>query len=159
MELMATLSTLTFLSQFVHPVLMLGLLAYLIYTAYLGFQVRRTRTAEGDAKKDLIKGKYSTRHHQSGTIVLAIMIAGAFGGVVSTYLGEGEIPAIAHLFVGLGMTVLVAISASLAFLMQQGKNWARQIHILINIVLLSLFAWQAVTGLQIVRELLTPAMA
>jgi hypothetical protein len=145
----------SFLSQFIHPLLMLGLFGYLLYTAYLGFQVRRTRNAEGETKKELVQGRYATRHYQSGAIILAVMVTGAFGGIVSTYLGGGEIPAIAHLFVGLGMTALVAISAALVPLMQRGQNWARQTHIVINISLLFLFTWQTITGLQIVQELLT----
>ena len=147
-------SKLTFLSQFIHPLLMLGLYAYLIYTAYLGFQTRRTRTADGDEKKALIKGKYLSRHFQSGVIILAVMVVGAFGGIVSTYFGAGEIPAIAHLFVGIGMTALIAVSTALIPLMQRGSSWARQTHIALNISLLLLFTWQIVTGLEIVQELL-----
>jgi Protein of unknown function (DUF4079) len=145
---------LSFLTQFIHPLLMLGLFAYLIYAAYLGFQVRRTRNAEGEVKKGLIQGKYVARHYQSGAIILSVMVTGAFGGIVSTYVGEGEVPAIAHLFVGLGMTALVATTAALVPLMQRGKVWARQIHIALNITLLVLFAWQTFTGLGIVQELL-----
>ncbi|MEM1255982.1 MAG: DUF4079 domain-containing protein [Cyanobacteria bacterium P01_H01_bin.21] len=146
--------SLSFLSQFVHPLLMLGLFVYLIYTAYLGIQVRRTRNADGEIKKELIQGKYATRHYQSGAIILAVMVVGAFGGIVSTFLSEGEIPAIAHLFVGLSMTALVAVSAALVPLMQKGRTWARQIHIAINVSLLVFFTWQAITGLHIVQELL-----
>ena len=147
-----------FLSQFIHPLLMFGLLGYLLYTAYLGAQVRRTRNADSEAKKDLVKGKYATWHYQSGAIVLAVMVTGAFGGIVSTYLDAGEVPAIAHLFVGLGMTALVAISAALVPLMQRGRTWARQVHIASNITLLFLFVWQVFTGLQIVQELLAPVL-
>ena len=153
---MTNLFSISFLSQFIHPLLMLSLLGYLLYTAYLGAQVRRTRNADGEAKKELVKGKYATRHYQSGAIILAVMVVGAFGGIVTTYLGAGEIPAISHLFVGLGMTALVAVSAALVPLMQRGQTWARQTHIALNISLLVLFTWQAVTGLQIVQELLTP---
>ncbi|ESA31958.1 hypothetical protein N836_28605 [Leptolyngbya sp. Heron Island J] len=145
----------SFLTQFIHPLLMLGLFVYLLYTAYLGFQTRRTRNAEGDNKKALLQGKYATRHYQSGAIILAVMILGAFGGIVSTYLSAGEIPAIAHLFVGLGMTALIAIAAALVPLMQRGQLWARQIHIGANVTLLLLFSWQIFTGLEIVQELLT----
>ncbi len=151
-------SSLSFLAQFIHPLLMLGLFAYLLYAAYLGFQVRCTHNAEGETKKELIQGKYTTRHYHSGAIVLAVMVTGAFGGIVSTYLGGGEIPAIAHLFVGLGMAALVSISAALVPTMQRGQNWARQIHVAINVSLLFLFTWQTITGLQIVQELLAPTV-
>lgn len=153
------MSTISFLSQFIHPLVMLGLLGYMFYAAYLGFQVRRTRIADSEIKKELIKGKYTTRHYQTGAIILAVMVAGAFGGLVSTYIGGGEIPAIAHLFVGLGMTVLVAFSAALIPLMQKGRLWARQLHLTLNASLLLLFCWQAVTGLQIVQELLASPIA
>ncbi|PIG90988.1 DUF4079 domain-containing protein [Gloeocapsopsis sp. IPPAS B-1203] len=144
-----------FLIQLVHPVLMLGLFAYLLYTAYLGFQVRRTRNAQGDSKKELIQGKYPVRHYQSGAIALALMVTGAVGGIIITYLSAGEIPVNAHLFVGLAMTALIAISAAFAPLMQRGNNWARYLHISINLCLLIFFSWQLITGLQIVQELLT----
>jgi hypothetical protein len=39
-----------FLAQPVHPASMLGLFAYFLCAAYLGFQVRRTRNAEGATK-------------------------------------------------------------------------------------------------------------
>lgn len=147
--------SLSFLIQLVHPVLMLGLFAYLLYTAYLGFQVRRTRNAQGDSKKELIQGKYPLRHYQSGAIALAIMVTGAVGGIMITYLSAGEIPVNSHLFVGLGMTVLIAISAALAPVMQRGHHWARYLHLGINFCLLAFFSWQLLTGLQIVQELLT----
>lgn len=148
-------TNLSFLSQFIHPLLMLGLYAYLIYTAYLGFQIRRTRNAEGDIKKAMVKGKYSNRHFQSGATVLAVMSAGMFGGVISTYLIAGEILAIPHLFVGLGMTALISVSTALIPLMQRGHVWARNMHISLNVTLLLLFSWQIVTGLSIVKELLS----
>ena len=72
---------------------------------------------------------------------------------------EGSLIAIARLFVGLGMTVLVACSAALIPLMQRERIWARQIHITLNASLLLLFCWQAATGLQIVQELLAPPTA
>ncbi|MBE9192861.1 DUF4079 domain-containing protein [Gloeocapsopsis crepidinum LEGE 06123] len=157
MEVTNTINFLSFgfLIQFIHPVIMLGLFAYLLYTGYLGFQVRRTRNTQGDIKKELIQGKYPLRHYQSGAIALAVMVIGAVGGIMITYLSAGKIPVNSHLFVGLGMTALVALSAAFAPLMQRGNNWARYLHITINITLLAFFAWQSMTGLQIVQELLT----
>jgi uncharacterized membrane protein len=53
------------------------------------------------------------------------------------------------------MTALIAISASLTPFMQKGNDIARYSHISINIALLSLFGWQAVTGTQIVQKILS----
>lgn len=73
----------------------------------------------------------------------------------STYLIAGEILAIPHLFVGLGMTALISVSTALIPLMQRGHVWARNMHISLNVTLLLLFSWQIVTGLSIVKELLS----
>nr|WP_084544433.1 DUF4079 domain-containing protein [Chroogloeocystis siderophila] len=79
------------------------------------------------------------------------MVTGAIGGVVITYLSAGEISVNAHLFVGLAMTALIAISAALAPVIQHGSNWARYIHTGINLCLVAFFSWQLLTGLQIVQ--------
>jgi len=62
--------------NFIHPILMWILLGVSIYV-YLGVQVRRTRTAEGELKKELIKGRYNVRHYQIGSVILALMVIGA----------------------------------------------------------------------------------
>ena len=70
--------------DFVHPVFMWGLLALSIYALYLGLKIRETRSAEGDAKKELIKGKFNIRHHQWGSALLALMVLGSIGGMAAT---------------------------------------------------------------------------
>ncbi|MBD2528112.1 DUF4079 domain-containing protein [Nostoc flagelliforme FACHB-838] len=143
--------------NFFHPVLMWALLVFSIYAAYLGLQVQRTRNAQGEEKKELIKGKYNVRHYQIGSILLALMVTGAIGGMAVTYINNGKLFVGPHLLAGLGMTGLIAFSAALSPYMQKGANWARATHILINFTLLGLFAWQAVTGVQIVQRILTQA--
>jgi Protein of unknown function (DUF4079) len=141
--------------DFAHPLTMWGLLALTLYTMYLGFQIRRTRSAEGDAKKELIKQKFNLRHHQASSLLLALMVIGTIGGMGATYIVNHKLFFGSHLLVGLGMTALIAISASLTPFMQKGNNVARYSHISINIVLLSLFGWQAITGTQIVQKILS----
>ncbi|QLE44040.1 DUF4079 domain-containing protein [Nostoc sp. C052] len=143
--------------NFFHPVLMWALLAFSIYAAYLGLQVQRTRNAQGEEKKELIKGRYNVRHYQIGSILLALMVTGAIGGMAVTYINNGKLFVQPHLLAGLAMTSLIAFSAALSPYMQKGANWARATHILINFTLLGLFAWQAVTGVQIVQRILTKA--
>ncbi|MDZ8029905.1 MULTISPECIES: DUF4079 domain-containing protein [unclassified Nostoc] len=143
--------------NFFHPVLMWALLVLSIYAAYLGLQLQRTRNAQGEEKKELIKGRYNVRHYQIGSILLALMVAGAIGGMAVTYINNGKLFVGPHLLAGLGMTSLIAFSAALSPYMQKGANWARATHILINFTLLGLFAWQAVTGVQIVQRILTKA--
>ncbi|WP_414529807.1 DUF4079 domain-containing protein [Nodularia chucula] len=143
--------------NFFHPVTMWVLLAISLYAAYSGLQVQRTRGAQGDEKKELIKGKYNVKHHQVGSILLSLMVVGALGGMAVTYINNGKLFVGPHLLAGLGMTGLIAFSASLSPFMQKGANWARMTHITLNFVILGLFTWQAITGIQIVQRILTNA--
>ncbi|MBF2007395.1 DUF4079 domain-containing protein [Chlorogloeopsis fritschii PCC 9212] len=144
-------------SQFFHPIMMWALLLMSIYAAYLGLQVQRTRNAQGEQKKELVKGRYNVRHYQIGSILLALMVIGSVGGMAVTYINNGKLFVGPHLLAGLGMTSLIALSASLSPYMQKGANWARATHILLNFVLLGLFAWQAITGVQIVQRIISNA--
>lgn len=141
-------------SQFSHPALMWALLALSIYALYLGVQIRRTRSAEGDARKELIKGKYNIKHYQMASLLLALMVLGNIGGMAITYLNNGKLFVGSHLLAGLGMTGIIAASAALSPFMQKGQDWARTSHIVLNIALVGLFGWQAVTGMQIIQRIL-----
>jgi hypothetical protein len=151
-ELPAPLQTVL---PFFHPLIMWVLFATSVYALFLGIKVKRTRQATGDAKKKLIKGKYNIKHYQVGSVLLAFMVFGTIGGMAVTYITNGKLFVGPHLLVGLGMTGLIAASAALAPLMQQGKDWARFGHIGLNMSLLLLFGWQAVTGMQIVQKILS----
>lgn len=142
-------------SQFLHPTIMWVILAMSIYALYLGIQVQRTRYADGDLKKELIKGRYNVKHYQIGSVLLGLMVVGAIGGMAVTYINNGKLFVGPHLLAGLGMTALIAMSASLSPFMQKGQNWARFTHIALNVVLLGLFGWQAVTGVEIVQRIVS----
>jgi len=141
-------------SQFFHPVFMWVLLILTSYAFYLGIKVRHTRSAEGQEKKELIKGRYNIKHYQIGSILLALMVLGSIGGMVVTYINNGKLFVGPHLLAGLGMTGLIAVSASLSPFMQKGADWARYSHIFLNVALLGLFVWQAVTGMEIVQRII-----
>jgi MFS family permease len=143
--------------NFLHPTLMWALLLLSLYAGYLGLQIQRTRNAQGEEKKELIKGRYNIRHHQIGAILLAFMVLGSIGAMAVTYINNGKLFVGSHLLAGLGMTALIALSASLSPFMQKGANWARVTHIIANSFLLGLFAWQAITGVQIVQKILSQA--
>lgn len=140
--------------NFFHPIFMWVLFALSVYAMYLGFKIRKTRSAEGDEKKALIKGKFNARHHQWGSALLALMVLGSIGGMGATYISNGKLFVGPHLLVGLGMTGIIATSASLVPFMQKGNDTARSVHIALNVTLVGLFGWQAVTGVQIVQRLL-----
>lgn len=140
-------------SQFFHPLFMWVLLGTTIYAFYLGWQIRRTRNADKEERKELVKKQFANRHHKIGSVILALMILGSIGGMAVTYINNGKLFFGPHLLAGLSMMSLIAISASLVPLMQKGTDWARYTHIGLNVTLLGLFSWQAVTGMQIVQKI------
>ena len=142
--------------QFVHPALMWVLLAIAFYALYLGVQIRRTRATEGEVKKELIKGKFNIKHYQIGSILLGAMVLNTLVGMGVTYINNGKLFFGPHLLAGLGMTGLIATSAALSPYMQKGNDWARYSHITLNVGLLGLFLWQAVTGVEIILRILNP---
>lgn len=142
-------------SQFGHPLMMWVLFALSFYAMYLGFQIRRTRTADPEVRKELIKKKVNLKHHQIGSALLAFMVLGTIGGMAVTYINNGKLFVGPHLLVGLGMTALIALSASLVPFMQRGNDWARYTHISLNITLVGLFGWQAVSGMNIVAKIIS----
>ena len=141
--------------NFGHPVFMWGVFALTLYALYLGVQIRRTRSAEGEAKKQLVQGKFTVKHHQMGSLLLALVVLGNMGGMAVTYLNNGKLFFGAHLLAGLGMTTLVAVSAALSPLMQKGQDWARTAHIVLNVAIVGIFGWQALTGVEIVLKILS----
>ncbi len=141
-------------SQFGHPILMWTLLGLAVYALYLGLQSSKIRSADKETRKELIKKNFGQRHHRIGSILLALMVLGNIGGMAITYINNGKLFVGPHLLAGLGMTGLIAVSASLVPYMQKGNSIARNTHVSLNIALLGLFGWQAITGMQIVQKIL-----
>ncbi|MGL5834615.1 MAG: DUF4079 domain-containing protein, partial [Waterburya sp.] len=116
-------------SQFGHPILMWVLLGLTAYAFYLGLQSKKIRTADKETRKELVKKQFTIRHHQAGSILLALMVVGTIGGMAVTYINNGKLFVGPHLLAGLGMTGLIAVSASLVPLMQKGNSLARTTHV------------------------------
>lgn len=139
---------------FFHPVMMWVVLLLALYTMYLGIQTRRARTASGELKSALMKQRFPIRHHQMGAILLVLLALGTIGGITVTYLTRGEIVVAPHLFVGLAMVGVAATATALVPFMPK-QDWLRNIHVALNLVLMGLFGWQALTGVQIVQKMLS----
>ena len=139
--------------NFLHPLLMLGLLALSSYGMLLGIKAKKTRTADPETRKQLIKEQFAKRHFQIGSLILAITVLGTFGGMAVTYLNNGKLFVGPHLLVGIGMTCLIALAVSLTPLMQQGNLIARKVHVGLNMAMMTLFLWQAVSGFQILNKI------
>lgn len=141
--------------NFLHPVLMWVLFGLSAYAMVLGVKAKKTRTADPEERKQLIKGQFARRHYVLGSLLLALLVLGTVGGMAVTYLNNGKLFVGPHLLVGLAMTSLIAMAAALSPLMQQGNLVARKVHVGLNMTMMTLFLWQAVTGMQIVNKLLT----
>jgi hypothetical protein len=139
--------------NFLHPLLMWGLLALSGYGMFLGIKAKKTRTADAEARKPLIKGQFAKRHFQIGSLILVVMVLGNFGGMAVTYLNNGKLFVGPHLLVGITMTCMVVAAAALTPLMQHGNLIARKVHVGLNMALMTLFLWQALTGVQILNNI------
>jgi hypothetical protein len=142
-------------SQFGHPIVMWVLFGLAIYALYSGFQSRRTReTADKEVRKELIKKQYTLKHHKVGSILLALIVLSNMGAMTVTYINNGKLFLGSHLLAGLGMVTILAISTALVPYMQKGNEIARYSHISLNITMLGIFGWQAVTGMQILQRII-----
>ena len=94
-----------------------------------------------------------------GSILLALMVVGNIGGMAVTYINNGKLFVGPHLLAGLGMTGLIAVSASLVPYMQKGNSLARNTHVSLNVLLLGLFGWQAFSGMQILQKIVDRIMS
>jgi hypothetical protein len=145
--------SLGFYLNFLHPLSMWGLLALAGYSAALGLKAKKTRTADAETRKQLIKGQFAKRHFQMGSILLALLVLGCFGGMGVTYLNNGKLFVGPHLLVGIAMVFLIALAVSLTPLMQQGNLIARKAHVGLNMAMVTLFLWQALSGMQILNKI------
>ncbi len=148
------LHTVKIWSQFGHPLIMWGLFALTIYALYSGIQSRRTRTAGKEIRKELIKKKFGLKHHQIGSILLALMVVFNMGGMAVTYINNGKLFFGPHLIVGLIMVAIMAIATALVPYMQKGNEMARYSHISLNVAILGLFGWQAISGMEILQRII-----
>jgi hypothetical protein len=139
--------------NFVHPLLMWVLFGLSGYAMVLGIKAKKTRTADAETRKLLIKGQFAKRHFQIGGALLALMVLGTFGGMAVTYINNGKLFVGPHLLVGIGMTCLVALAVALIPMIQQGNLLARKAHVGLNMLMMTLFLWQAVSGMQILNKI------
>jgi hypothetical protein len=142
-------------SQFGHPLVMWGLFGLSLYIMYLGFQSRKIRSADKEVRKELIQKDVRTKHYILGSVLLALMTLATMGGMAVTYINNGKLFVGPHLLVGLSMVGLMASAVALVPWMQKGNELARYIHITLNLTIVGLFGWQAVTGMDIVQRIIS----
>ena len=103
-------------------------------------------------RKDLVAQNLRDKHYATGSILLGVGVGVAILGAMNTYLRAGKLFPGPHLFAGAGIVGLWALSAALVPAMQKGNDTARSAHIALNSVNVLLFAWQVVTGWDIMLK-------
>ena len=146
-------ATLSFGLNFIHPLMMWLLLAAGGYAMYLGIKAKKVRTGTPEQRKALVPGKFAQRHYLWGSALMVVMVFGNIGGMAVTYLNNGKLFFGPHLLVGLAMTGMIAAASGLTPLMQRGHLIARKAHVGLNMGMMTLFLWQAVTGMQIMNRI------
>ncbi|XP_051145213.1 uncharacterized protein LOC127261081 [Andrographis paniculata] len=103
-----------------------------------------------EERKDLIKGSYRDKHFNAGSILLGFGVFESVFGGLNTWFRTGKLFPGPHLFSGAAITVLWAAAAALVPAMQKGSETARNLHIALNVLNVTLFIWQIPTGIEIV---------
>ena len=145
--------SLSFGLNLVHPLMMWLVLAAGSYAIYLGIKAKKVRTGTSEQRKALIKGKFAQRHYLWGSVLMAVMVFGTLSGMAVTYLNNGKLFVGPHLLVGLAMTGMIAAASALSPFMQRGNLVASKTHVGLNMGMLTLFLWQAVSGMQIMNRI------
>ena len=142
------------LIAFFHPALMSVTLAGTVYALFLGIQTRRTRNVPSEIRKELVKGKYGFRHFYAGSGLQVCWVIGSLMGMAATYVLYDQLFLSPHLLGGLGIVGLASLAVVLVPLMKQGKQWARDLHIAVAIVITVISVSQTVTGIEIIHDIL-----
>ena len=128
---------------YVHPVLMLALLALALFVLREGIAIRRARQARGRFDP--------SRHRRLARVLVAGVVGGAVLGVVSMVWLRGDPPAQSvHFPIALVAAVLIACAGGLGLLLERGgAGRTRAIHALCGIVGVLLALAAAVAGMAI----------
>ena len=158
----------------IHPIVMAVLYFLSIGAAWQGYKWRSVRVIGDEIKvlKDMnsntmdqsMVGMISTlqskrssliasnpkdKHTVMGSILLGTGVFFSLEGGLSTYWRVGELFPGDHMFAGMGLTSIWAISYAITPMMAKGNVFYKNLHLLINVIGLGLFTWQVGTGLEI----------
>lgn len=126
----------------------LSLLAYLTLaiTGMTMFAIRRSGSSRPDWLRPL---HYATGVSMVGMVLLLLVV-----GIVGTIGHYGTLGHSVHLIAGLTAVTLVMLSAGSASQISSSRPWVRLAHIVINILLFSVFGWVLLTGWSVVQKYL-----
>ncbi|CDN12502.1 FIG00872835: hypothetical protein [Richelia intracellularis] len=138
----------------------LSLVAYAIL-ALTGIWMLRSKSRDGDNNAFLNWmwriGNWDNLlkfHYFIGWCMVSLVMLLLFIGIIGTLGHFGTLGQSSHLFAGITVVVLVLVSAGSTLLIRSGYDWARRIHIGLNIVIFFAFAWVSLTGWSVVQKYL-----
>jgi hypothetical protein len=112
----------------------------------------KTIVALSAERKSLLGGNVRDKHWLTGSILLGAGVSVSILGAFNTFMRTGRLFPGPHLYAGMGVTILWALAAAMVPEMQKGNEVARVAHIGFNVLNVSLFAWQVLTGFEIVLK-------
>jgi len=105
-------------------------------------------------RTELVNGKFKDRHHQISALLLAGGIFFTVYGVFNTWFRAEKLFPGPHLFAGAAVCVGWVLASACVPFMEKGNEAARNLHIGLNVITLTLFAWQLSTGLEILLKVI-----
>jgi len=103
-------------------------------------------------RKELIAGGFKDKHFMMSSTLLGGGVFFVAYGVFNTFFRTEKLFPGPHLFAGAAIVVLWALSAALVPYMEKGNDTARNTHIALNVLNVSLFTWQLPTGFEIASK-------
>lgn len=92
-------------------------------------------------------------HVSMGVIIILLVLLLLIIGIVGTLGHYGNLGHSSHLIAGLWVVILVLISGLTAIKIR-GNNWARKLHLSINIVMFFALIFVSLTGWEVVQKYL-----
>jgi hypothetical protein len=129
--------------RYLHGSFNLLMMLMFFIQGYLGFRIRKARTANIQQPLTLIK-----RHRMFGPILFILGIGGFFSGLTLVYLDHGNIVKFPiHLFFGVTLTVfLINLFFVSRMIKGTGTHW-RDLHYKIGIAVLCIYIVQSLLGI------------
>jgi len=128
----------------VHGALNLLVMSLFWYQAFIGLKIRAARKSGG------LNPKAVKRHRKAGSVLVLLAVAGYTGGAILGYLDNGRLLKYPLHFLN-GTIIIAAVAATfiVSRRMTLRDERRRNIHLMLGLFILSLYALQVILGLSI----------
>jgi hypothetical protein len=131
--------------EIIHGLYNLVVVFLFFYQGWLGLKIRRERIRGGTRDFSVVK-----KHRQNGPVFSLLGLLGFLAGLALVYIDKGYLLTYPlHLFVGLGLVLLIGLSYLLSKRIKGPEPSIRTTHFIIGLFLLSLYVIQVFIGLDV----------